>query len=199
MKENSVEVPVSSASDIPEVRSQNGGDSQNSTNHLTLANCSLTENRLTSENRSLSESHLTSNNSPSSRSHLTSIGSAAPVSQLTSISSAAPVSQLPGVNDSVRQLPAALRPPSESGLQRELESVAVQWRWPRGLTECSCTTAFDHFSKKYNCWKCGDVFCQRCIDRRASLPGHLPSLPAPVCQPCYRQLTASLSIDSQTA
>ena len=33
-------------------------------------------------------------------------------------------------------------------LTRELDSVAIDWTSPRGVRECSCTTAFDHFSKK---------------------------------------------------
>ncbi|XP_043246559.1 myotubularin-related protein 8-like [Amphibalanus amphitrite] len=91
-----------------------------------------------------------------------------------------------------------LPPLTADQLTRELDSVAIEWASPRGVRECSCTTAFDHFSKKFHCWRCGEIFCQRCLDRCLRLPGHLGGEPSPVCRPCYRLLTSSQSIDSQT-
>lgn len=81
-------------------------------------------------------------------------------------------------------------------LTRELNSVAIDWKTIRNVTECSCSTPFDHFSRKYHCWKCGEVFCTRCIDKQTVLPGHLSQRSVPVCRPCYKEISRSLSVDT---
>lgn len=81
-------------------------------------------------------------------------------------------------------------------LAEEVKSVALDWKILRNIEECSCSTPFDHFSRKYHCWKCGDVFCTRCIDKNAALPGHLSQREVPVCRPCYREVLRSNSVES---
>jgi hypothetical protein len=49
---------------------------------------------------------------------------------------------------------------------------------------------------QYHCWKCGEVFCTRCIDKHTPLPGHLSQRAVPVCRPCYRDIRHSGSIES---
>lgn len=90
-------------------------------------------------------------------------------------------------------------------LTLEMESVALDWKTLRNITECSCSAPFDHFSRKvshntigvysskfdffqYHCWRCGDVFCMRCIDKHTKLPGHLSHKSVPVCRPCYDKI-----------
>lgn len=93
---------------------------------------------------------------------------------------------------------------------KELDSVAVDWKSLRTTTACSCTTPFDQFSRKVtfnkikkknmaiflimepichlqsNCWRCGEVYCVRCINHTIEFPGHESGKPAPVCRNCYR-------------
>ncbi|KAL5286475.1 MTMR6 family protein [Megaselia abdita] len=71
-------------------------------------------------------------------------------------------------------------------LADEIDSVAVDWKSLRNVTACSCGTPFDQFSKKSHCWKCGNVFCTRCIDKSIALPGHASGKAAPVCRTCFR-------------
>ncbi|XP_053399742.1 myotubularin-related protein 8-like isoform X2 [Mercenaria mercenaria] len=80
-------------------------------------------------------------------------------------------------------------------LHLELESVAVDWRPFRNIYTCSCAMPFDHFMKKFHCWKCGEVFCTRCIARNIPLPGHDSQRPVPVCKPCYRHIRHSPSME----
>lgn len=47
-----------------------------------------------------------------------------------------------------------------------------------------------------HCWKCGDVFCTRCIDKMISLPGLSLKRPVPVCRQCYAAVTRYNSLDS---
>lgn len=82
-----------------------------------------------------------------------------------------------------------------SQLAEELNSVAVDWKTIRHVKECACSTPFDHFSRKCHCWKCGEVFCTRCIDKLAALPGHLSQRLVPVCRPCYKEVRRCSSID----
>lgn len=71
-------------------------------------------------------------------------------------------------------------------ITKELESVALDWKTLRHITACSCSTPFDHFTRKYHCRKCGDVFCIRCINKQLVLPGHLSQKLVPVCEKCFK-------------
>ncbi|XP_052793920.1 myotubularin-related protein 6-like isoform X1 [Mya arenaria] len=82
-------------------------------------------------------------------------------------------------------------------LHLELDSVAVDWRSFRNIFTCSCAFPFDHFTKKFHCWRCGEVFCTRCIVRHVPLPGHDSHRPVPVCKPCYRLVRHSPSMEFQ--
>ncbi|XP_017784444.1 PREDICTED: myotubularin-related protein 6 isoform X2 [Nicrophorus vespilloides] len=73
-------------------------------------------------------------------------------------------------------------------ITKDLNSVALDWKAVRSVTECSCSKAFDQFTRKYHCRKCGDIFCMRCIDQQCELPGHMSRKPMPVCRPCYDNL-----------
>ncbi|XP_023237157.1 myotubularin-related protein 6-like isoform X3 [Centruroides sculpturatus] len=81
-------------------------------------------------------------------------------------------------------------------LDEELKSVAVNWKTLRNIKECSCSTPFDHFGRKFHCWSCGEVFCVRCIDKQIPLAGHHVKRPVPVCRHCYKKLTRTNSIES---
>nr|XP_018898437.1 PREDICTED: myotubularin-related protein 6 isoform X1 [Bemisia tabaci] len=78
----------------------------------------------------------------------------------------------------------------------DLESVALDWKTLRSVQECSCSAPFDHFTKKNHCWKCGNVFCTRCIDKHTALPGHLSQNTVPVCRPCYKLINQSPPAES---
>ncbi|XP_050544918.1 myotubularin-related protein 6 isoform X2 [Daktulosphaira vitifoliae] len=73
----------------------------------------------------------------------------------------------------------------------ESHKVAIEWKSLRETVACECSTRFDSSTKKYHCWKCGNVFCHRCIDMNVSLPGHLSQEPVPVCQGCYKIISRS--------
>ena len=75
----------------------------------------------------------------------------------------------------------------------ELQSVATDWKAFRNVKTCSCAMPLEHFVKKSHCWRCGSVFCARCIDRMMALPGHLSQRPVPVCKACYKDIKHSPS------
>ncbi|XP_022823484.1 myotubularin-related protein 6 [Spodoptera litura] len=69
-------------------------------------------------------------------------------------------------------------------LEQEVNTVALDWKSIKNVTECSCSTPLDHFSRKHHCWGCGRCVCTRCIAARAPLPGlHAPRA-APLCAAC---------------
>lgn len=70
-------------------------------------------------------------------------------------------------------------------LEEEINSVAVDWKSLRNVTACSCSLPFDQYNKKKHCWKCGNVFCARCITKQIPLPGHVSGTPVPVCRICF--------------
>ncbi|KAL5012393.1 hypothetical protein ScPMuIL_010944 [Solemya velum] len=77
----------------------------------------------------------------------------------------------------------------------ELKSVAIDWRSFRNIDNCTCASPYDHFTKKFHCWKCGEVFCTRCIARNIPLPGHYSQRPVPVCRQCYKEIRHSPSME----
>lgn len=48
---------------------------------------------------------------------------------------------------------------------------------------------------QFHCWRCGEVFCTRCISTNTGLPGHHSRRAVPVCKPCFKMLRHSPSID----
>lgn len=47
--------------------------------------------------------------------------------------------------------------------------------------------------QQHHCWKCGNIYCTRCIDRYMPLPGHESKRPVPVCKACFKELKNSPS------
>ncbi|KAK7096994.1 hypothetical protein V1264_004036 [Littorina saxatilis] len=84
---------------------------------------------------------------------------------------------------------------SEDLIRAEVKTVASDWKSLRHVLTCSCATPFDYYVKKFHCWKCGEVFCMRCIAHNTALPGHFSRKPVPVCKPCYKMLRRSPSLD----
>ncbi|XP_063699904.1 myotubularin-related protein 6 isoform X2 [Culicoides brevitarsis] len=74
-------------------------------------------------------------------------------------------------------------------IAKELDSVAVDWKSLRSVTVCPCSTPFDQFNRKTHCWRCGEVFCTRCIDKSIPLPGHDSMEPRPVCRACFKLIS----------
>ncbi|CAG7722169.1 unnamed protein product [Allacma fusca] len=81
-------------------------------------------------------------------------------------------------------------------LSDELNSVALEWKSVRGVKECPCSTPLDVSTRKSHCWSCGEIYCARCLDKSASLPGHISQKQSPVCRECYRVLIKSASVES---
>ncbi|KAL8621063.1 hypothetical protein ACOMHN_040588 [Nucella lapillus] len=105
-----------------------------------------------------------------------------------------------GVEEGGEMTSSMARSPSgeklrEDTLQAEVDTVAVHWKNLRHVASCSCATPFDHYVKKFHCWKCGDVFCLRCIAHNTVLMGHYSRKPVPVCRSCYKAVRTSPSVE----
>ncbi|CAG9130462.1 unnamed protein product [Plutella xylostella] len=75
-------------------------------------------------------------------------------------------------------------PVTFSQLEQEVNSVALDWKSLKNVTECGCSTPLEHFSRKHHCWGCGAALCTRCVSARGPLPrsprprrARLPGLP----------------------
>ncbi|ELU00050.1 hypothetical protein CAPTEDRAFT_222026 [Capitella teleta] len=75
----------------------------------------------------------------------------------------------------------------------ELMSVATEWRSLRNVKNCSCAMPFEQYTKKHHCWRCGSIYCTRCIDRYMPLSGHDSKRPVPVCKACFKDIKNSPS------
>ncbi|GBP81251.1 Myotubularin-related protein 6 [Eumeta japonica] len=84
----------------------------------------------------------------------------------------------------INLIPEGSVPTSLSLLEHEISTVALDWRSLKNVTECACSTPFDHFSKKHHCWGCGLAVCTRCVCRRAPLPALASPRAAPLCAAC---------------
>ncbi len=47
---------------------------------------------------------------------------------------------------------------------------------------------------QYNCWRCGENFCIRCIEHGIRLPGLYSNNLAPVCKTCIRLIKSPPSL-----
>uniref|UniRef100_A0A8D8QWN0 Phosphatidylinositol-3,5-bisphosphate 3-phosphatase n=1 Tax=Cacopsylla melanoneura TaxID=428564 RepID=A0A8D8QWN0_9HEMI len=72
----------------------------------------------------------------------------------------------------------------EALLDEEINSIAIDWKPVNNINQCQCSTPFDHFTRKYHCFKCGDVLCFDCIGDKSQLPGHLTRTDSIVCKTC---------------
>lgn len=70
-------------------------------------------------------------------------------------------------------------------IANEINSVALDWKSLRSATVCACSTPFSQEMKKNHCWRCGEIFCTRCI-LSIPLPGHYSEKPVPVCRGCFK-------------
>ncbi|CAB3225360.1 unnamed protein product [Arctia plantaginis] len=75
-------------------------------------------------------------------------------------------------------------------LEKEVNTVALDWKSIKNVTECSCSTPLDHFSRKHHCWGCGRCVCTRCVCARAPLPALAAPRPAPLCAACAPEASA---------
>lgn len=42
----------------------------------------------------------------------------------------------------------------------------IDWQKLRDASDCSaCNTMFSHCQRKFNCWRCGKVYCRRCVSK----------------------------------
>jgi len=92
----------------------------------------------------------------------------------------------------------------------EVNSIALDWKSYHASFSCTCASPFDSsqrkvqnnfvflvylsfffFRLKHNCWRCGENFCQRCIEHGIRLPGLYSNNFAPVCKTCIRQIKNS--------
>lgn len=75
-------------------------------------------------------------------------------------------------------------PDSFEELEAEVNTVALDWKSLKNVTECSCSTPFDHYSRKHHCWGCGRAVCTRCVCGRGSLPALASPATVPLCAAC---------------
>ncbi|XP_037303463.1 myotubularin-related protein 6 isoform X1 [Manduca sexta] len=75
-------------------------------------------------------------------------------------------------------------PASLAQLEQEVNTVALDWKSVKNVTECSCSTPLDHYSRKHHCWGCGRCVCTRCVCRRAALPALSWPRAVPLCAAC---------------
>ncbi|CAM4750036.1 unnamed protein product [Rotaria magnacalcarata] len=83
--------------------------------------------------------------------------------------------------------------PTIERIALELNSIALDWRSYHTPLHCSCSLPFDSAQRKYNCWRCGENFCARCIERGIYLPGLYSNSLAPVCKTCACSIKSSPS------
>ncbi|XP_011497390.1 PREDICTED: myotubularin-related protein 6 isoform X2 [Ceratosolen solmsi marchali] len=79
-------------------------------------------------------------------------------------------------------------------LVSELNVIALEWKSSRNMSECKCATTFDAFNKKYHCWSCGNVLCQRCMGMNSPHAKYSTQRAVPTCKFCSQKSTALTSI-----
>ncbi|XP_052744775.1 myotubularin-related protein 8 [Bicyclus anynana] len=99
---------------------------------------------------------------------------------LKDVGTAAPTGKIPLITEKAdAAVPATL-----AQLESEINTVALDWKSLKNVTECSCSTPLDHFSRKHHCWGCGRCVCTRCVSARAPLPALAAPRAVPLCAAC---------------
>jgi len=99
-----------------------------------------------------------------------------------------------GINDDYSPSPKSYETngiPTLEHIALELNSIALDWRSYHAPLHCTCASPFDSSQRKYNCWRCGENFCIRCIEHGIRLPGLYSNNLAPVCKTCTRSIKSS--------
>lgn len=53
-------------------------------------------------------------------------------------------------------------------IEKDLNSMKLDWKSSRGI--CKCGNQLDSLSRKLNCPRCGDIFCEKCVEDGEYLP-----------------------------
>jgi hypothetical protein len=64
------------------------------------------------------------------------------------------------------------------------EIVLVKWKSIRLPLGCSCSKSFDVFQLKRNCWQCGNLFCNSCVNFFMPLENHSSTRSVFICKNC---------------
>ncbi len=59
--------------------------------------------------------------------------------------------------------------------QLAVEFNSLELNWKSNLKDCQCSNQFDTINYKLNCLKCGDVYCEKCIEDGKYVSNHLLS------------------------
>ena len=68
--------------------------------------------------------------------------------------------------------------------QLTLDFNSIQLNWKSNLNKCSCSSTFDAINYKLNCLKCGDIYCEKCIEDGKYVNNHLSSKLIFICKKC---------------
>lgn len=71
-----------------------------------------------------------------------------------------------------------------NNLAFELNAASLDWKSVRNQNHCNCSSTLDFMSKKMNCWKCGETYCNRCIKNFVAQPGYSTSGYISLCGKC---------------
>ena len=86
---------------------------------------------------------------------------------------------------------AALQELGRENQSLQIESAKLQgrkWADDSVVTNCTgCTKEFSLTLRKHHCRHCGQIFCNDCSSRTASVPSS--KKPVRVCDVCYQELT----------
>ncbi|CAB0035156.1 unnamed protein product [Trichogramma brassicae] len=91
------------------------------------------------------------------------------------------------VEDKIKQLTSDTMSKNKLDIKElvtELNAVALEWKSIKSINDCKCGTTFDAFNKKYHCWCCGNVVCQRCMIMNSVQSGYSNQKMIPTCKFC---------------
>jgi hypothetical protein len=68
--------------------------------------------------------------------------------------------------------------------KKEIDMETIQLDWMSSRKTCLCTNQIDLMSRKLNCTKCGQIFCERCVEDGEYLPSNSSGKLMFICKKC---------------
>lgn len=78
-------------------------------------------------------------------------------------------------------------------LLKQINAISLNWQSLQNVSACVCTTPLEPYSTKLHCYACGQIYCVRCVEKRAIIPGYSSSTERNVCTGCLTELRKTTS------
>lgn len=68
-----------------------------------------------------------------------------------------------------------------------LDYNSIELNWKSSRKSCNCFEPFDFVSSKLNCSRCGEIYCERCVENGKYVSSQVSTKLVFICNTCLKQ------------